>query len=111
MLRQDGCEGLLQHELDLAEAAHDVEGRGEVGDCVLGEDQVQGVEVLAVEREGVVGQRVADLVLGVGVLRSERVRVGGGGRRQVDGIGGRNFYLGLGSVRFLRGGTCGQEEE
>jgi len=72
MLRHNRCQALLQHKLNLAEFDENVQWRGVVRDCVLGEDKIQSIEILAVYRQRVMREGVTNLVLDVRVLRFER---------------------------------------
>ena len=64
----EALEGRLQRALQGPQAGEDVEAGGVVCDDVVGEDEGEGGEVLAVEGEGVVGEGVVDLEDGGGVL-------------------------------------------
>ena len=69
MLRRDGRQSRFQRRDDGRQPRQDAQGRGIIRDDVLSEDEVQGGEILAVDRERVVRERVADLGLDGGILR------------------------------------------
>lgn len=76
MLRPNGRQARFQHRRHRGQTCQHTQGRRVVGDDILSEDEVEGGEVLAVDGERVVRERVADLVFDGRVLRCQGERVG-----------------------------------
>ena len=68
MLRPNRRQGRLQRRNDRRQARQNAQGLGVISNDILGEDEVEGGKVLAVDGERVVCKRVADLVFDDGVL-------------------------------------------
>ena len=61
MLRIHRRQRFLQHGYYVAQSAHDADGRGVIGDDILGEDERERGEILPVDGEGVEGEGIEDL--------------------------------------------------
>ena len=69
MLCPDWGQARLQRGNDRRQTRQNAQGFGVISDDILGEDETECGEILAVDGERVVGERVADLVFDDGVLR------------------------------------------
>lgn len=85
MLRRHLLQRRLNGPLHWPHPAQNPQRRRIIRHDIGREDEVQGREVFAVERERVVGEGVADLEVGDGVLGEERGGVGGCGGEEGDG--------------------------